>query len=510
MAESAHIPMEALAILSDQDLGRDVRSILEELGWRTIVTNTIGPAGKLLEQNRFGIVLFDAPLLEQADDEIGEVFERLAEPPGILVFGSASHPPGIRMLSPNQYVGLPLDRRELETALQKLTQTIPERDSEILGRSPAIEQIRQIVDQIAPTPVNVLITGESGTGKSLIAKVIHDRSSRAKKPFLTLNCGSLPETLLESELFGHEKGAFTDAQNQRRGLFEAAEGGTVFLDEIGEMTLSAQVRLLHVLEQREITRVGSNSPIRVDVRVIAATNRDLQQAVTDGTFRRDLYYRLRVVEIGAPALRSIPQDIPLFAENFIDGISDDHGVPPITFDAGALSVLQSYGWPGNIRELRNLIERLMVLSVDRAVSAHDLGAYLEQQETGAVNGSPALPVHLGKTPDESSRDLLYWAILEVARDVKELKAFLTGGVPAPQATPLPLYPAGERPIEAGTEIEFSETGQPVVNPIKTMDEVEREAIIRALEASNGHRKKAAKLLDMAERTLYRKIRQYGL
>ena len=511
MNRNADTSAGALAILSDPDLSRDVRAILEQLGWRTIITNTVGPARKLLERDRFGIVLLEASVLIEADDRIGEVVARAADPPAVIVFGSMFDPADIRNLSPDAYVDLPLQKGELETALRRLSRPNQSYESELLGRSPSIEQIRQTVEQIAPTPVNVLITGESGTGKSLIAKVIHERSARSKSPFLTLNCGSLPETLLESELFGHEKGAFTDARSQRSGLFESADGGTVFLDEIGEMSLSAQVRLLHVLEQREVTRLGNSNPITVNVRVIAATNRNLQQAVSEGTFRRDLYYRLRVVEIEAPSLRSIPQDIPHFADHFIRVISEDYGVPPFSFDSSAFSVLRSYSWPGNIRELRNLIERLMVLTVDRNVTASVLATYLKDSDIQVTNGASALPVHLGKTPEESSRDLLYWAILEVARDIKELKAFLIDrGGPGPHTKSLPIFQPSETLIEQGTEVEFSETGPVIQHQIRTMDEVEREAILNALQATDGHRKQAARLLDMAERTLYRKIRQYDL
>jgi DNA-binding NtrC family response regulator len=513
MGDSDKTPTEALAILLDPELSQDIRATFERLGYRAIVTNTVAPARKLLERSRFGIVLLDLAILEEADEKIGAVIQHADLSPSIIVLGSADRVPSIRNLSPDAYVDFPLRNGELEEAVSRVSRSRLRKETVILGRSPAIEQIRQTVLQIAPTPVNVLITGESGTGKSLIAKEIHNLSSRSKRPFLTLNCGSLPETLLESELFGHEKGAFTDASSQRSGLFEAAEGGTVFLDEIGEMSLSAQVRLLHVLEQREITRLGSNHSIAVNVRVIAATNRHLQQAVADGAFRRDLYYRLRVVEIEAPALRTLQNDVPIFAENFIRIISREHNVSAITLDTGAMSVLQSYSWPGNIRELRNLIERLMVLSVDREISANNLAGYLDDFGVKQPGSTGTLPVHLSKTPEESSRDLLYWAILEVARDMKELKTFLMDGVArqgAGPAKPLPIYPSEQTPIEQGTEIEFSETRMASQNPIRTMDEVERDAILGALQASVGHRKKAARLLGMAERTLYRKIRQYGL
>jgi two-component system nitrogen regulation response regulator NtrX len=511
MSKAEDRPREALAILLNPELSQDVRATLEDLGYRAIITNTLGPAKKLLKRDRFDMVVLDVGLLVEADEVIGQTIQTMPTPPGVLVLGSADAAPGMRHLSPNVYIDSALRKGELETALRRLTGSRRmSDDTKILGRSPNIEQIRQTIQQIAPTPVNVLITGESGTGKSLIAKAIHEGSTRVKSPFLTLNCGSLPETLLESELFGHEKGAFTDAGSQRIGLFEAAEGGSVFLDEIGEMSLSAQVRLLHVLEQRQVTRLGSNYPIDVNVRVLAATNRNLQQAVADGRFRRDLYYRLRVIEIEAPSLRTIRQDIPLFTENFIESISLEHAVPPITLDSSAMSIMQSYTWPGNIRELRNLIERLMVLSVDRDVTASDLDVYLDGYDNG--NTVPSnLPVHLGKSPEESSRDLLYWAILEVARDIKELKTYLIeNGSSVGQIKPLPIYQSEKTPIERGTEIEFSETGSSLQHQIKTMDQVERDAILGALRATNGHRQQAARLLDVAERTLYRKIRQYGL
>ena len=395
-------------------------------------------------------------------------------------------------------------------------------DTTILGRSDVMQQIRESVAQIAPTPVSVLITGESGSGKNLIAEAIHRQSARSDEPFLIINCGAIPETLLESELFGHEKGAFTDARTRRSGIFEAANRGTVFLDEIGEMSLSAQVRLLRVLDAKEVTRLGSTAAKAIDVRVIAATNRNLQQAVAEGKFRQDLYQRLHVIEIEMPPLRAHPQDIPLIAQNIIQKQSAELRMPPIEFASDALRVLQQYHWPGNVRELINLTERLMVLSKTRQISAADLASYLD---TTPVVEPSYLPVLAGKTPAESDRDLLYWAILEVARDIKELKAYIMQNAqnPHPPSLPLPM------PIE-DTEIRYTETTPtetvgaglergttakavqpaPTEKDIRPLRDLEREAIANALRATGGHRERSAKLLGMAVRTLYRKIDQYDL
>ena len=384
----------------------------------------------------------------------------------------------------------------------------------IIGRSAAIEQVRESIAQIAPTPVSVLITGQSGSGKNLVAEAIHRQSTRRDNPFLIVNCGAIPETLLESELFGHEKGAFTDARTKRQGIFEAAHRGTVFLDEIGEMSPSAQVRLLRVLDAKEVTRLGNTRAIPVDVRVIAATNRNLQQAVSQGAFRQDLYQRLRVIEIEMPPLHNRPQDIPLIAEHHIQKLSAEHHMPPIEFTPDALALLRQYHWPGNVRELINLIERLMVLSKTRRISASDLAPYLD----APPEPEPSfLPVPTGKTPAESHRDLLYWAILEVARDVKELKAYLMQNL---QPNPLPGLPVYDAPIEGTEIVEYTEpsdtTEPPAPDPtpteadIRPLRELEREAIVNALRATGGHRKRTAKLLGMSERTLYRKIDQYKL
>ena len=517
---------EALIIVDQPTaLGRDLRAALEELGWQTLVTNSVRPARKLLSENQFDLLILDETTLPEV--QLADILSDLPdEAAGLPVIpwqaGEAGRPEKIPVfvittqggtqlqttLDPDALLSYPLISAELQDAL---TQKRTRPDTAILGRSDAMQQIRESVAQIAPTPVSVLITGESGSGKNLIAEAIHRQSARSDEPFLIINCGAIPETLLESELFGHEKGAFTDARAQRSGIFEAANRGTVFLDEIGEMSLSAQVRLLRVLDAKEVTRLGSTAPIAVDVRVIAATNRNLQQAVAEGKFRQDLYQRLRVIEIEMPPLRTHPNDIPLIAQNIIQKQSTELSMPPIEFAPDAMNALQQYHWPGNVRELINLIERLMVLSKTRHISALDLAQFLDAPP---VTEPSYLPVLAGKTPAESDRDLLYWAILEVAKDIKELKAYLMQSMQTPvQNTPTPVLPIYDTPIE---DTEIKETAgaglkpAPTEKDIRPLRELEREAIANALRVTGGHRERTAKLLGMAVRTLYRKIDQYDL
>ena len=496
---------EALIVIPDPTLGQALRKELDLLGWQTTLTNSIGPAKELLSQSN--LILLDEKLLSSSPSPLTSAWIDAFNNKKFILVATDN---GIQLqntsLKPDAILDIPFRPQDLRDTLNTLAgQTTSQ--SQILGRSESAQQIRQTIRQIAPTPVSVLITGESGVGKNLVAEAIHQQSPRRDKSFQTINCGAIPETLLESELFGHERGAFTDARTQRQGIFEAADGGTIFLDEIGEMTLSAQVRLLRVLDTHEITRLGSTQPIHVDVRVIAATNRDLQQAVLEKKFRQDLYQRLRVVEVDIPPLRSRSEDIPILIEHAIQKYSQELNVPPITFEEEALKALQRHTWPGNVRELLNFINRLMVLSPSRHLSLANISEHLQNIQP---TPSPHLPIHLGTTSAESDRDLLYWAILEVARDIKELKAYLMRQNPTTR--PLQSLPIFQPDIsDPGTEVEYTETAlPPAEDVIRPLEDIEREAIINALRATDGHRKKAAKLLGMAERTLYRKIQQYNL
>ncbi|GIW72146.1 MAG: sigma-54-dependent Fis family transcriptional regulator [Planctomycetota bacterium] len=330
------------------------------------------------------------------------------------------------------------ERVYLERHARELEQRLDERYGfeAIIGNSPRMQRVFEIVRQAAPTNATVLLLGESGTGKELIARTIHQNSPRRHHPFVALNCAALSESILESELFGHEKGAFTGASQQRKGRFEYAHKGTLFLDEVGDMPPSTQVKLLRVLEEREIVRVGSNVPIKVDVRVIAATNADLEAMVEEGRFRRDLYYRLRVVTIRLPPLRERPTDIPLLIEHFVREFAAEHGKVIDAVTPEARRVLTSYPWPGNVRELRNAIEHAVVVATTPVI------------------------------------------------DVGDLPDYITGGQHEP------------RGIEglAG----------------RSLEELERELIRQTLELTGGNREQAARMLAIGERTLYRKIKKYGL
>ncbi len=392
--------------------------------------------------------------------------------------------------------------------------------SELVGQSVLMRQLRERILLVAPTPVSsILLTGESGAGKDLVAEALHRYSGRCERPFRPLNCGAIPENLLENELFGHEKGAFTDARAQYRGIFEQADGGTVFLDEIGEMSLAAQVRLLRVLEQREIVRIGGSAPVSVDIRVIAATNRDLQKAVDQREFRLDLYHRLKVVELDIPPLRRRAEDIPLLIEHFTSELAQGNKSRLEGFSAAAIDLLQNYAWPGNVRELRNLIEHLVFLAPRALVEPEDLLPHLGSEPTRH------LPVPTNKTPDQSERELIYFALLDLKREVAELRATVERNAPPPPVAPAvvqpiapeessqPIYPVDDAPYNSAdpqkpAAIRIPENA--AIEPLPTLKDREREAIEQALDRVGGNRRKAAEILGISTRTLYRKLKEYDL
>ncbi len=374
----------------------------------------------------------------------------------------------------------------------------------IVGRSPAIARAVETLRRVAPTDLTLLLVGESGSGKEIFAQASHQLSDRAAGPFLSINCGALPETLLESELFGHEKGAFTGASESRKGIFAAADGGTLHLDEIGEMTPATQVRLLRVLESGTFTRVGGTEMQSVDVRVIAATNRDLEQGVARGTFRQDLYYRLNGAKITIPPLRQRREDIPLLFALFASRVSDRLDIPFGGITAEAMEALVEHRWPGNVRELKNFTER--VITLERGGRITPAVVYEHLDEAGSIGsvGGPGL-VHLsGRNPVEAGQELVYRALIDLRDEVSELRRrFDEEGVGAARqeesegSEPYALPPGRATPAQL-----VSMLGD--IN----LEEIERRLITGALEKYDDNRRQAADALGISERTLYRKINQY--
>lgn len=403
----------------------------------------------------------------------------------------------------DDYIEIDSDLSRVAASIRRL---IARKETGILGRNEKMLQAIEIVESIARTKVTVLVTGDSGTGKELIARAIHLRSDRRDGPFIAVNCGALPQGVLESELFGHEKGSFTGATAQRKGRFEIADGGTLLLDEVGEMPLGTQVKLLRVLEEERFMRVGGSQDVKVDVRVVASTNRDLRRLVAEGLFRQDLYYRLNVVPIHIPPLRERREDISTIFLGIVEDACLKNQVEFGGITEDAMAALQQYDWPGNVRELRNLAESLVVLSGGKRISLGDLPEHITNRDYVHRD----LPVRVGRPREEIERDLLFGRLAEIEHRVSyladvilELRSTMTGGAdPARQRSAVP----GEAKY---TEI-LPGQDDIVLKPGTAIKDMERELIEKTLAEFNGSRKKAAKSLGIGERTLYRRMKEYGL
>ncbi|MCB0276177.1 MAG: sigma-54-dependent Fis family transcriptional regulator [Calditrichaeota bacterium] len=353
---------------------------------------------------------------------------------------------------------------------------------------------------VAPTNISVLISGESGTGKEVFARAIHALSPRSKGSLITVNCGAIPESLLESELFGHERGAFTGAIATKKGYFELADGGTLLLDEIGEMSLQTQVKLLRVLETADFMRVGSGELRSSDVRVIAATNRDLKRMVRQNEFRKDLYYRLKAVELKLPPLRERRGDIVLLLEKFVRDIQNKENIVFQGFTSRALEAIRNYGWPGNVRELRNFVETVVVLSKGQEVDVDMVKEHLHVYEDPVqVNSTPTLPMPMGRSIEEAERELVYKALVSLGMEIKDMRAMLLK-----IAERLPANGYRENVVYSTLENDDAD------GEIKPLEDMERDMIEMALNKYRGNRRKVARALNISERTLYRKIKEYGL
>ncbi|WP_420129742.1 sigma-54 dependent transcriptional regulator [Longimicrobium sp.] len=441
-----------------------------------------------------------------------------------------------RQLGLSECFPKPIDAEEVALVGRRLIQREELREiTGIVGETEAMEEVLERVVQIAPVNSTVLILGESGTGKELVARGLHALSPRRHRPFIAVNVAALPDTLLESELFGHEKGAFTGASDRRKGFFELANGGSIFLDELGEMPLGTQTKLLRVLEEREFRRVGGEESIRVDVRVIAATNRDLREQVLLGAFRRDLYHRLNILRIDLPPLRARRDDIPRLIDGFIRLFSAQHERPFLGIEPEAMRILVEYDWPGNVRELRNLVESMVVLAPGRVIRPEDIPAEVRFGSRREAllpvpvtigHGKPGEPPAADAAQPPAQLEFILRTLFDLRMDMDDLRrefevyrtrqrddmaipAGVGGYVPFSQPLaisapiPVPYEPVPEPAREP-------EEGTVVFRPGKTMADMEREAISAALLHSRGNRRRAAEMLGIGERTLYRKLKEFDL
>jgi transcriptional regulator with PAS, ATPase and Fis domain len=413
----------------------------------------------------------------------------------------------------------------------------------IIGNSDGLNRAINIALQVAPTDMSVLITGESGTGKETFPKIIHENSARKHAKYIAVNCGAIPEGTIDSELFGHEKGAFTGAHDSRKGYFEVADKGTIFLDEVGELPLSTQVRLLRVLESGEFIKVGSSKVQKTDVRVVAATNVNVEKAVREGKFREDLYYRLNTVPILVPPLRERREDIWFLFRKFVSDITDKYGMPSMDVSDDAMRLLENYRWPGNIRQLKNITEQMAVIERDKLISPELVRKYLPEID---VSNLPAIPKKEESYSFSSEREILYKVLFDMKKDMADLKGLvydlLENGVEettskaehteilkdiSHQTSNLPSKMPEEylhtRPTEHHEAVIDSPIEQPktvrkeiiedteeYVEESLSLADKERELIIKALDKHKGRRKLAAGDLGISERTLYRKIKEYDI
>jgi len=397
----------------------------------------------------------------------------------------------------------------------------------IIGNSPILDRAIDIARQVAATDITVLISGESGTGKEFFPKIIHQLSSRKHGPYIAVNCGAIPEGTIDSELFGHEKGSFTGAHEARKGYFEVVDGGTIFLDEVAELPLGTQVRLLRVLESGEFIRVGSSKVLKTNVRVVGATNVSIPDAISTGKFRQDLYYRLNTVPILVPPLRERKEDIYLLFRKFASDDAEKYRMPPVQLDEGARQVITNYRWPGNIRQLKNLIEQISIIEKSRDIDAATITKYLP---AGQTNELPVL--YKGEDANKfSERELLYKVLFDMKKDMNDLKQLvmnlmqneddLNDNLGENTHLIKRLYKdvsdvkEPSHPVIVHEQDNGFNNHEPVQEPEEieenlSLQKKERDFIKRALTKYEGKRKDAAKELGISERTLYRKIKEYNL
>ena len=526
--------MKVLLTLQDVEPAVRLNALLEADGVETAVVSPLDDMRASIRREKPDIMVFSGDLADPAS--IALVKEQLWDGAASVGLADVADDEHLERLRDAGYVELypkPINYPEVLASLKRILERRRlQRQTGLIGESDAVREVMVQVEQMAPVTATVLVEGESGTGKELVARALHLLSVRKARPFIAVNVGALPETLLESELFGHEKGAFTGAAERRLGRFELADRGTLFLDEIGEIPIGTQVKLLRVLEEREFMRVGGTSPISVDVRVIAATNRPLREQVEQGSFRSDLFYRLNVLRIHLPPLRERREDIPILVRHFIKDYSKQHDRAFHGISAEAMQILVEYPWPGNVRELRNLIESMVVLSPGHEIHPEDLPRQIRD------GGSRYLPVHVGpilrrEENSAAGRELefIVRSLIELKLQVEELRrrfederdgrgvghrrdGWIGDVEPASIGARdgVPIGPGGATVRAPAIEPRDQPPPPNIVTvlPGTKMSEVERAVIEAALKETKGNRRRAAEMLAIGERTLYRKIKEYRL
>jgi DNA-binding NtrC family response regulator len=380
----------------------------------------------------------------------------------------------------------------------------------IIGKSDAVKEVLSSIEQVAGSDISILISGESGTGKELVAQAIHRLSTRKNRPYIVVNCGAIPSGTIESELFGHRKGSFTGAVEDRKGFFEAADQGTIFLDEIGELPPETQVKLLRVLESGDIIRVGESLPKKVNVRILAATNRDLKQSVMEGQFRKDLYYRLKTISIHVPALRDRREDIPMLAEYFMMEYADRNNLHYKPIAPASLKILENMNWQGNIRELKNFIQSVYVLENTHIIQPETLKEYM-RKHSGYLEGikyDTRFPVPMDRDVEKMERELVLRQLFLLRQDVDEIKNMLRANYRLLEKGQVSLSEIPDRlekyektPVPSGEVFPAHD---------KTISDMEKELIEQTLEKYHGSKRKTARALKISERTLYRKLKEYDI
>ena len=379
----------------------------------------------------------------------------------------------------------------------------------IIGNNSKLERAIDVALQVAPTDISILVVGESGTGKENIPKIIHQNSKRKHNTYIAVNCGAIPEGTIDSELFGHEKGSFTGAHDSRKGYFEAADGGTIFLDEVGELPMASQARLLRVLENGEILKVGSSKAYTTDVRIIAATNVNLPQAVKEGKFREDLFYRLNTISINLPPLRDRGNDIHLLFRKFAADFADQYNTPPVKLTDDAVEILKNYNWPGNIRQLMNFVAQLSVMEEERRITSSRL-----QEQLPNISTSGIVKFKDKNKSDLSEREILYKVLFDMKRDLSELKK-ITFDLMQKEGNTEIMQTVNPRIFNENDENNFvlNQQNEPKTIEVEeslSLFEQEKRLVEKSLLKHKGKRKDAADELGISERTLYRKLKEFGL